>query len=227
MVGVGGGLAGVGVRPVGGEDAGGGVGSVVEPVVGAVGFAGFDGADFAVDADEGVAEPVELAAVFGFGGLDHEGAGDGPGHGGSVVTIVHETLGDVLDADARNVLEGAEVEDAFVGDEAAAAFVEHGEEGGEAVGDVVGVEDGPLGGEGQAGGSHHADIHPGNGEDAGAAPGGGADPAGVAAAGEEGGEVHRDADGPDAWPASAVGDAEGFVGIEVADIGSDESTARG
>ena len=88
----------------------------------AVGFAGFDGADFAVDGDEGVAEAVEFAAVFGFGGLDHEGAGDGPGHGGGVETVVHEALGDVLDADAGGVLERAEVEDAFVGDEAAAAL---------------------------------------------------------------------------------------------------------
>ena len=36
FVGVGGGLAGVGVGPTGGEKAGGGVGGVVERVVGAV-----------------------------------------------------------------------------------------------------------------------------------------------------------------------------------------------
>jgi hypothetical protein len=42
----------------------------------------------------------------------------------------------------------------------------------------------------------------------------------VAAAGEEGGEVLRDADRTDAGAAAAVGDAAGFVEIEVADIRS-------
>jgi phosphoenolpyruvate carboxylase len=44
-----------------------------------------------------------------------------------VVAVVDESLGDVFDADAGAILERPEVEDALMGDKAAAAFVEIGE----------------------------------------------------------------------------------------------------
>ncbi len=220
--GEGGGFAGVGVGPVGGGDFVGGVGGVFEGVVFGVGGAGFGGFDFGADGGHGVTEAVEFGFGFAFGGFDHEGAADGPGHGGGVVAVVHEAFGDVFDGD---VFEVAEVEDALVGDEAVGALIEGGEVGGEAFGDVVGVEDGEAGGFDDVG-SHHGEVHPGDGQDAGAAPGGAADGAGGAAfeqsvAGEEGGKVLGDADGTDAGTATAVGDAEGFVEVEVADVGAD------
>ena len=39
--------------------------------------------------------------------------------------------------------------------------------------------------------------------------------------GQEGNQLRSNADGPHAGPAAAVGDAEGFVQVEVADIGAD------
>ena len=52
------------------------------------------------DGDHGVAEAVELGLVLRLGGLDHDGAGDGPRHGGRVVAVILQALGDVLGADA-------------------------------------------------------------------------------------------------------------------------------
>jgi hypothetical protein len=118
---------------------------------------------------ERVAEAVELGLRLALGGLDHERAGDGEGHRRRVIAVVHEALGDVLDLEAV-LLPRAELEDALVGDEPRGALVEHGEERLEALGDVVGVEDGELRGAREAVGAHHADIHPGDDEDAGAAP---------------------------------------------------------
>lgn len=104
-------------------------GGVAEGIGVAVELAVLDGFDFAVDADEGVAEAVEFGATFAFGGFDHEGAGDGPAHGGGVVAVVDEALGDVSDANAGGVFERPDVHDAFVGDEPVSALVEHGKAG--------------------------------------------------------------------------------------------------
>ena len=62
--------------------------------------------------------------------------------------------------------EGAGVEDALVGDAAVVVLVEDGEVGVEARGDVVGVEDGDLGGAGEAFAAHQQDVGIGDGEDA-------------------------------------------------------------
>ena len=72
-----------------------------------------------------------------------------PGTGNDIVgawiAVIHEALRDVLDLEAV-LFPRAELEDALVRDEAAGAAVEHGEKLLEALGDVVGVEDGDLGG---------------------------------------------------------------------------------
>src|SRR5690606_9774773 len=109
-------------------------------------------------------------------------------------------------------LPGAEIDDALVSDEAGVAAVEDGEEFLETLGNVVGLEDRELGGLGEAGGARHADIHPGNDEDGGGAErgrrNGGPELRARSlredVAGEEGGEVFRDADGADAGAAAAV-----------------------
>ena len=83
-------------------------GGVAEGVVGAVGLAFGDGGDFGAYADHGVDEAVELGQRFAFGGFDHEGAGDGPGHGGGVKTVILEAFGDVFDLDAGGGGEAAQ-----------------------------------------------------------------------------------------------------------------------
>ena len=44
--------------------------------------------NFLTDRDESLAEAVQLGLAFGFGGLNHECVGDGPGHSRSVETVV-------------------------------------------------------------------------------------------------------------------------------------------
>ena len=74
-----------------------------------------DVGDLGAHGDHGFAEAVEFGFGFGLGGLDHQGAGYGEGHGGGVEAVVDEALGDVFDGDAGGLLEGAGVEDALVG----------------------------------------------------------------------------------------------------------------
>src|SRR5690606_41889935 len=120
------------------------------------------------------------------------------------------------------VLQRAQVEDAFVGHQPVGAGVEHRVVGGQAPGNVVGVEDGHLRSSGQTFAAHHLQVHPGNRQDAGAAVGRGADRAfaafQLAVAGQEGRQVRLHADRPDAGAAAAVGDAEGLVQVEVRDV---------
>ena len=74
------------------------------------------------DADEGVAEPVQLLLVLRLRGFNHQGPGDGPAHGRGVEAKVHETLGNVDRLHAASLLEVPHVDD---------ELVSHLEEGGE------------------------------------------------------------------------------------------------
>ena len=58
--------------------------------------------------------------------------------------VIHQTLGDVFDLDS-GALAAAQIEDAFVRDEAVFAFVEDGEMSVQPLRDVVGVQDRDLG----------------------------------------------------------------------------------
>jgi hypothetical protein len=84
------------------------------------------------------------ALRFAFRGLDHQRARDGEGHGRRVEAVVHEALGHVLGLDARRFLERAQIDDALVGDPALLAAVDDREVILQALGDVVGVENGDL-----------------------------------------------------------------------------------
>ena len=84
--------------------------------------------------------------------------------------VIHEALGHVFHFDAGALFPFAQVEDAFVSHAAVFAFVKNGEMRFEAPGHVVGIEDGNLGRVLESGCAHHADIHPGNRQDAGATP---------------------------------------------------------
>ena len=91
--------------------------------------------------------------------------------------VIHQPLGHVFDSTPA-LLQRAQIEDALVRDEAVPAFEEHREISVQPLGDVIGVEDGELRRLGQAVRAHHADVHPRDGEDAGAAPRRGGDGAG-------------------------------------------------
>mmetsp|Transcript_22702 Transcript_22702/g.32923 ORF Transcript_22702/g.32923 Transcript_22702/m.32923 type:complete len:478 (-) Transcript_22702:1289-2722(-) len=114
-----------------------------------------------------------------------------------------------------------------------AAAEEHRESVLHALGHVVGVEDGNGGGLLQPLPAQHLDVHPRDGQDGGGPKGGGGHgsvhlgrhvvslPARLhhIVPGQVGGQVLGHADGSNAGPAPAVGDAEGLVQVEMADVG--------
>src|SRR5690242_5316273 len=95
-------------------------------------------------------------------------------------------------------------------------------------GDIVGVEDRILARAAQAARAHRRDVHPGDGEDTGAAPGSGRDAAdGVFTtqvdnrmSGQEIHQVRGGANRSHAWTAPAVWDAKRFVQVKMADVRS-------
>ena len=175
--------------------------------------------------------------LFGWGGhlrlrlgrLAHEGADDGPRHGGGVEAVVEEALGDVHRIDAAAVLKRPQVQDELVRDAPLGAGKEQVVVVLEPLRHVVGVEDRQLRRPLQAPRPHHLDVHPRDGQDRRAAPrrrrhrAHGARAAGAdhGVAREEGRQLGVDADGAHAGAAAAVGDAERLVQVEVAHVGAD------
>ena len=142
--------------------------------------------------------------------------------------VVHQPFGQVVDLEAATAFERAQVEDAFMGHPAAGPPIEHGVMGIKPFGNPVGRQQGHGTGLAQAGAAHHADIHPADRQDAGAAPGGPAHrPDRLVAAtghqgmaGQEGHQVGRHRDRSHPRTTAAMGDAEGLVQVEMADIGA-------
>ena len=112
---------------------------VLQHIVAAVHFPGFDGVDLGVNGDQGVTEAVQLGLGFAFGGLDHHCARNGPGNRWRMETVIHQSLGHILD---RHALERAQIQDALMRHQPARPPVEHREVGMQPPGHVVGVEDG-------------------------------------------------------------------------------------
>jgi len=216
-------LAGVGAIPIVGGKHVSGVGRAFQEIVLCIELAGFDGLDFGVNRDEGVAETIEFFFGFAFGGFDHHRSRNRPGNRRSVEAEVHETFGDVFDGYAFVL---AQVEDAFVGDETGFATVKDWEIILEALGNIVGVEYGIFGGVNETGTTHGCDVNPGDSENAGASPGSGRDGAdGIFAAeinngmaGEKFDEMFGDADRTHTGTAASVRDTESFVEVQMADI---------
>ncbi|MNT48304.1 hypothetical protein D3C72_1850770 [compost metagenome] len=115
----------------------------------------------------GFHEAIQLALGFGFGRLDHQGTRHREAHGRRVEAVVHQALGHVHLADAGGFLERAYVQDALVSHPAVAPGIEHGEGFSQLLGQVVGVEDGHLGGFLEPLITQHGDVHPADGQNAG------------------------------------------------------------
>ena len=121
-----------------------------------------------MDGDHGVAEPVQLSLGFALGRLDHHGAGDWPGNGRRVKSVIHEPFGHILDGHS---FELAQVKDAFVGDEITVAFIKDREIYLQTFGNVIGVEDGHFAGFGEPVAAHEPNVNPRDNQNTGAAPG--------------------------------------------------------
>ncbi len=225
-------LARVGMRPLAAQQAVRGVGRVLERVVVLRPFALLDPADLAADGDHRVDEAVQLGQRLAFGRLHHQRVGHGEGQGGRVEAVVDQPLGDVLGHHAAGLLEAAQVQDAFVCHVAVGACVQRGVVVLEARADVVGREDGRLGGGAQAVRAHHADVHPADRQHRGVAERRGTDGtraarhAGRGMARQVGHEVFHHADGAHAGAAAAVRDAEGLVQVQVAHVAAEGAGRR-
>jgi hypothetical protein len=126
----------------------------------------FDVANFRTYAHHRVAEPIEFALGFGFGGLDHEGAGDGKTHGRRVKSIIDQAFGNVIHGDAATVLELARIDDALMGHASFGVAVQHRKMRIEPLRDVVRGENGNLAGTFQTGAAHQSNVRISDGQDA-------------------------------------------------------------
>ena len=209
---------------------------VLQHIVELVCAAFLDRADLCADRDERVAEAVELRLRLALGRLDHERARDGPRHRRRVEAVVHHALRDVVDLDARRLVERPHVENELVCAQPVLVRVEHAEVRLQTLRHVVRVEDRDLGRRAQALRAHHRDVHPRDEQDRRAAVGRGRNRADRVTArrvrtqhrvtGQEVLQVRSNADRAHARSAAAVRDTEGLVQVEVAHVGADVARAR-
>ncbi len=125
---------------------------------------GFYLADLFTDGDHRGDETVKLRERFTFRRFHHEGAGNGKAQGRCVEAVVHQTFGHIFCRDAAGVLQGAQVQDAFMRHVTVGTRVQGGVVVLQARADVVGAEDGDFGCLLQAFGAHHAAVHPADGQ---------------------------------------------------------------
>ena len=203
-----------------------GVRSVLEDVAFTRLLALLNFADLLTDADQSIGETVKLLLALTLRGLDHEGVGNGPAHGGGVETVVLETLGNVDSLDARGLLEGTSVQDELVSASAVVVSVQDGVVVLDASQDVVRVEKSKAGGLSQTLVAHGRDVSPADGNDAGASVVGTGDGSLVRLVGEVRSKVILDADGANSRATTTVRDTESLVKVQVANI-SAEGTRRG
>nr|GEZ22423.1 hypothetical protein [Tanacetum cinerariifolium] len=203
----------------------GGVRCVFQRVVVLVQSTAFHRADFFANLDHRVTEAIQFLFGFALGRLDHQRAGNREGHGRRVEAEVDQAFGDVIYANATGFLQRAQVEDAFVRDQAVAAGVKHRVVLFQATGDVVGVENRQLRSALETFAAHHADVHPGDRQDARAAERGCTDCTLLAlhtcVTRHERRQVGFHANRANARAATTVGDAKGFVQIEVGHVAAE------
>ena len=212
------------------DEVGHGVGCVLERVVRRVAAAVFDRTDFFADRQHGVAEAIQLSEALAFGGFDHQRPRHRPAHGRGMKTAVHQPLGDVLDRNPGAGFEGPGVDDALVRHAARRPLEQDLERAFQPGRDVVGVEDGDARSLCQPLPAHHHHVGIGNREDRRRAQRRGADradrPFALRVTGQMLGEVRLDPDRPHAGTAAAVGDGEGLVQVQVADIAAQIARPR-
>lgn len=110
--------------------------------------------NFLSNGNQCIAKPIQLSLTLTLSGLHHQRPRHRPTHGGSMIPIVNQPLGDVLRFHTSCIGEGADVEDEFVGTGPVGAPEEDWVVLFEAFCHVVGIEDGTsrcLGGGGWVG----------------------------------------------------------------------------
>jgi hypothetical protein len=156
-----------------------------------------------------------------------------------VEAIVCKTLGDVGNFNSGGLLEGTNVEDELVGAAAVGVGVDNLVVGEETGHDVVGVEEGGTSLLGKTISTHHEDVGVADGENRGATPGSGADGSNGCAVtfgtnalrinlrvtGEVRSKMLLNSDRANTGTTAAVGNTEGLVEVEMADISTNVTGA--
>jgi hypothetical protein len=156
-----------------------------------------------------------------------------------VEAIVCKTLGDVGNFNSGGLLEGTNVEDELVGAAAVGVGVDDLVVGEETGHDVVGVEEGGTSLLGKTISTHHEDVGVADGENRGATPGSGADGSNGCAVtfgtnalrinlrvtGEIRSKMLLNSDRANTGTTAAVGNTEGLVEVEMADISTNVTGA--
>jgi hypothetical protein len=147
-----------------------GVRRVLEQIALPILFSIGDCLHLGVNGDHRIAETIELVFRFALGRLDHHRPANRPRNGRRVKAVIHQTLCHIFDFNAcASPL--AQVDNAFVRDEAMLALEKNGKVRIEPFSDVISVENRHLARAFQPGGAHHANVHPRDRQNAGAAPG--------------------------------------------------------
>ena len=190
--------------------------------------------NFVANTDHRRDEPIQFGLGFALGRFHHHRARHRKRHRRRMEAVVHEPFRDVFHLNAGHTLEAARVENALVRDQSVLPAIEHGIVRLESLGDVVGVEDGHLGGQGHPFTAHEPDVDVRDRQDAGAAPRCGRHRTnGMRTARRDDGmrwqerhKLRRDTDRPHARTTAAMRDAEGLVQVEMADVRSQITGAR-
>lgn len=182
-------------------------------------------ADFVANADHSINETVKLLLALTLSRLNHERVRDGPAHGGSMEAVILETLGNINSLDARGLGEATGIDDELVGAATLVVGVENGVVLLETGKDVVGVEQSNGGGLAETSITHGRDVSPADGDDAGATVVGTGNGDLVLLVRQERLKVLLDTDGSNTRATTTVGNAEGLVQVQVADISTE--SARG
>lgn len=225
------------------------MGSVLEQVVILRLLARNDFISFLANLDHRIAEAVKLLEGLGFGGLNEHARRDRPRASRRVEAVVLQALGKVGDLQPSCLVKLGKVNEKLVRNTVVLVLVAEGVVGREPSSHVVGIEEGNLGGVGEAFAAKHLDVCPRDEEDGGASEGGGRHSLDSLrfldrkreVSGKERSEMLSDTDGTDARSSSTVRTAkyrsvrssgletvqqnlhgEGLVEIEMANI----STAR-
>ena len=153
-------FAGIGARPFVLNDHFGGMRCVFQHVlIGGINTV-FHFLNFVPDADQCIAETVQLGLGFRFCGFDHDRSSHRKTHGGRVIAIIHQAFCHVFFCNARRFFDRTNIQNKFVGIASVFAPIQNGVMRSETFGHVIGIQNGVARGIGQSFTTHHGNVRP-------------------------------------------------------------------
>ena len=201
--------------------------SIYQHVVRLVRFAVLHFLNFLPDSEHHMYKVIQLGKAFALRRFYHQCAVNGEGEGRRVITVVHKAFGYIIFADARFLVYLAAFQYHFVSYETRCSAIDDTVGVFEAGSQIIGVQNGSLGGACQPFRTHHADIAVGDRQDSRTAEGSSRYLVGGIAeqfvTRQERNQMSGYADRTYARSATAMGRSECLVQVQVAHIGADKS----